>query len=131
MPTPYIIWMLAATQSELCQVVLNETEGLSAYLLALHTSEPSEAFIWQLGIEPKISARDRGAALSALGTAYKASLRRCGVRSIRFTCAPTEQRSMIEHLVASVFELAPATVTPFESCTSNCVGELEYRVTIP
>jgi hypothetical protein len=129
-PSAYLIWMLSRTQAPLCKVATDERGRIVGYVLTIHTADPAEVFIWQLGL-----SRDRGLSASQILEQLCLSLiedLRCkGVSFVRFTASSGQRTRTIHRIVRKLLSTQPKLTGPIsrgEASAELC--EMEYVVCI-
>jgi GNAT superfamily N-acetyltransferase len=97
-PTNYIVWMLATTQGEYCQVAVDQHDAVIGYTLGMRTSQPEVGFSWQTAVLPEYRSKHVAAALVAhITQAAKAS----GISVVRFTSASAQTETMANLMSAA------------------------------
>jgi ribosomal protein S18 acetylase RimI-like enzyme len=97
-PTKYMVWMLATTQGELCQVAVDQRDVVIGYTLGMQTSEPEVGFSWQTAVLPEYRSRHVAAALVAhTAKVAKAS----GISVVRFTSVSAQTETMANLMSAA------------------------------
>ena len=90
-PTTYIVWMMATTQGDLCQVAIDSNDSVIGYTLGMRTFQPEVGFSWQTAVLPEYRSRRVAAALVAHTTQVaKAS----GISIVRFTSTSAQTETM-------------------------------------
>jgi len=109
-PSKYMVWMLATTQGELCQVAVDQHDTVIGYTLGMRAYQSDVGFSWQTAVLPEHRCRHVAAALIAYTTqAAKAG----GISTVRFTSTSEQVDTM-----ASLISVAG-------------IGEVERTIPIP
>jgi predicted N-acetyltransferase YhbS len=90
-PSKYMVWMLATTQGEYCQVAVDQHDAVIGYTLGMRTSQPEVGFSWQTAVLPDSRSRRVAAALVAHTTQ---AARASGISTVRFTSAAAQAETM-------------------------------------
>ena len=106
-PTRYMVWMLATTQGELCQVAVDQRGGVIGYTLGMRTSQPEVGFSWQTAVLPEYRTRYVAAALVAHITQAAKAM---GISTVRFTSASAQTETMASLISASGIGEIDATI---------------------
>lgn len=125
-PSNYLIWMLSQTQKPLCKVQVDDEGNLRGYVLAVHTANPDEIFVWQLGLafQPRLQAFRTARSLFSSLFETAAS---CGVSRARCSVSPGPRLRMLEKIVDS-FQTTTIRPTGGDVIADDGTYEVEYLI---
>ncbi len=126
-PSNYLIWMLSQTQKPLCKVQVDDEGNLRGYVLAVHTANPEEIFVWQLGIAFQPRAEALRTARALFSSLFEAAAS-CGVSRAKCSVSPGSRLKMLEKIVDSV-KTAEMRPTGGDVIADDGTYEVEYLIT--
>lgn len=106
-PTTYMVWMLATTQGELCQVAVDQHDAVIGYTLGMQTSQPEVGFSWQTAVLPEYRSRHVAAALVAHTTQAAKAM---GILTVRFTSTEAQTETMANLMSAAGIGKVDSTI---------------------
>jgi len=125
--SPYVIWMMVETQGPICRVAIDQRGSLCGYVLAFRTSNPGEAFVWQLGVQ-----KDTLAIVISIASALVRSLGEVAesnnISTFKFTAQPKRMRTLLKRIFSKLGLRPEPTNKLFEFATGSLEAESEFLI---
>lgn len=99
-PSRYIVWMMALTQTPFCWVACSDNGKILAYLLAIRASDPETLFVWQLGVRQGLKSK-LWIVVSELFRESSRSWKRNKIRHLLFTAPRGVRLTLLRQLAAT------------------------------